>query len=46
MKFRRGINDGENFPEDYLGDVYDRIVLDEIKMMEDGALYPGLLNKS
>jgi len=41
----RGINEGENLLEEYLTDIYDRIILDEIRMMEDGALYPDAKKK-
>jgi len=41
----RGINDGEDLPDDYLSDIYQRIVLDEIRMLEDGALYPNAIKK-
>jgi Sec7-like guanine-nucleotide exchange factor len=33
----RGMNDGENFPEEYLSDLYDRIVNNEIKMDTPGG---------
>jgi len=41
----RGINDGENFPEEYLSDIHDRIIVDEIRMLEDGVLYPDAKKK-
>jgi len=41
----RGINEGENLLEEFLSEIYDRIILDEIRMMEDGALYPDATKK-
>jgi len=41
----RGINDGEDFPTRFLEEIYERIVLDEIRLKEDGALYPSAVKK-
>eukprot|EP01119_Soliformovum_irregulare_P015397 TRINITY_DN4326_c0_g1_i1.p1 TRINITY_DN4326_c0_g1~~TRINITY_DN4326_c0_g1_i1.p1 ORF type:complete len:978 (-),score=214.86 TRINITY_DN4326_c0_g1_i1:36-2969(-) len=41
----RGINDGQSFPPEFLSDIYERIVLDKIRMLEDGALYPDAIKK-
>lgn len=40
-----GINDGEDFDSTLLEDLYDRIVTDEIRMKEDGALFPHAVKK-
>lgn len=32
LKNNRGINDGADLPEDYMCDLYDRILTNEIKM--------------
>eukprot|EP00013_Stygamoeba_regulata_P000094 CAMPEP_0177632458 /NCGR_PEP_ID=MMETSP0447-20121125/2304_1 /TAXON_ID=0 /ORGANISM="Stygamoeba regulata, Strain BSH-02190019" /LENGTH=961 /DNA_ID=CAMNT_0019134031 /DNA_START=54 /DNA_END=2939 /DNA_ORIENTATION=- len=37
----RGINDGEDLPVDFLEDLYDRIVDDEIKMNDKDAVLPN-----
>ena len=35
VKNNRGINDGNNLPEDFLGEVYDEIQVNEIKMKDE-----------
>eukprot|EP00252_Welwitschia_mirabilis_P000957 TRINITY_DN10944_c0_g1_i1.p1 TRINITY_DN10944_c0_g1~~TRINITY_DN10944_c0_g1_i1.p1 ORF type:complete len:1770 (+),score=306.81 TRINITY_DN10944_c0_g1_i1:196-5505(+) len=35
IRNNRGINDGKDLPEEYLGSLYDRIVKNEIKMKDD-----------
>eukprot|EP01018_Ginkgo_biloba_P011843 Gb_04048 [translate_table: standard] len=35
IRNNRGIDDGNDLPEDYLGSLYDRIVKNEIKMKDD-----------
>lgn len=40
----RDINDGEDFPDFYLSEIYDRIVTDEIRMKQEG-LYSEALKK-
>lgn len=35
IRNNRGIDDGQDLPEDYLGSLYDRIVKTEIKMKDD-----------
>jgi len=37
LKNNRGINEGENLPNDFLADLYERIKNDEIKMKSDGG---------
>eukprot|EP00198_Chlamydomonas_reinhardtii_P005607 XP_001694943.1 SEC7/BIG-like ARF-guanine nucleotide exchange factor [Chlamydomonas reinhardtii] len=37
LKNNRGINDGADLPEDFMGALYDRIVTNEIKMNKDEA---------
>ncbi|KAJ7555894.1 hypothetical protein O6H91_05G059700 [Diphasiastrum complanatum] len=38
IRNNRGIDDGNDLPEDFLGSLYDRIVKNEIKMKEDALL--------
>lgn len=35
IRNNRGIDDGKDLPEEYLGTIYDQIVKDEIKMSAD-----------
>ena len=35
VRNNRGIDDGKDLPEEYLGSLYDRVVKDEIKMNSD-----------
>ena len=35
IRNNRGIDDGKDLPEEYLGDLYDQIVRNEIKMKAD-----------
>ena len=35
LKNNRGINDGSDLPEDFMGSLYDRIVSNEIKMKDE-----------
>jgi len=35
IRNNRGIDDGKDLPEEYLGALYDQIVIDEIKMNAD-----------
>lgn len=37
IRNNRGINDGKDLPEDYLGSLYDQIVKNEIKMNADSS---------
>ncbi|KAJ8530344.1 hypothetical protein K7X08_037179 [Anisodus acutangulus] len=49
IRNNRGINDGNDLPEDYLGALYDQIVKNEIKMKADSSVpqnkQGGSLNK-
>lgn len=38
IRNNRGIDDGKDLPEDYLGSLYDRIVKNEIKMKDDNLM--------
>lgn len=38
VRNNRGIDDGKDLPEDYLGALYDQIVKNEIKMNADSAV--------
>lgn len=38
IRNNRGIDDGKDLPEDYLGSLYDRIVKNEIKMKDDNLV--------
>ncbi|KAL5707271.1 Protein big1 [Ranunculus cassubicifolius] len=37
IRNNRGIDDGKDLPEEYLGDIYDQIVKNEIKIKDDSA---------
>lgn len=37
IRNNRGIDDGKDLPEDYLGSLYDQIVKNEIKMNADSS---------
>lgn len=37
IRNNRGINDGKDLPEEYLGAIYDHIVKNEIKMNADSS---------
>lgn len=37
IRNNRGINDGKDLPEEYLGAIYDHIVRNEIKMNADSS---------
>ncbi|GAX80611.1 hypothetical protein CEUSTIGMA_g8046.t1 [Chlamydomonas eustigma] len=41
LKNNRGINDGQDLPEDFMAALYDRIVNNEIKMKDDDMLGPA-----
>ena len=41
LKNNRGINDGQDLPEDFMGALYDRIISNEIKMKDDPVLGEG-----
>lgn len=38
IRNNRGINDGKDLPEEYLGAIYDHIVKNEIKMNADSSV--------
>lgn len=38
IRNNRGIDDGKDLPEDYMGSLYDRIVKNEIKMKDDNLM--------
>ena len=38
LKNNRGINDGQDLPEDFMCALYDRIINNEIKMKDDPIL--------
>lgn len=38
IRNNRGIDDGKDLPEDYMGSLYDRIVKNEIKMKDDNLI--------
>jgi brefeldin A-inhibited guanine nucleotide-exchange protein len=38
LKNNRGINDGQDLPEEFMAALYDRIVNNEIKMKDDDLL--------
>lgn len=38
IRNNRGINDGKDLPEEYLGSLYDQIVRNEIKMNADSSV--------
>lgn len=42
--FFKGINDGKDFPPQFLGDLYDRIVFDPIRLKEDSQ-FPDAMKK-
>ncbi|KAH7427467.1 hypothetical protein KP509_10G045100 [Ceratopteris richardii] len=41
LRNNRGINDGKDIPEDYMGALYERIVKNEIKLKEDPLVAPS-----
>jgi len=41
MRNNRGIDNGKDLPEVYLGSLYDRIVKNEIKMKDDTLTLPS-----
>ncbi|KAI4367330.1 hypothetical protein MLD38_023080 [Melastoma candidum] len=41
IRNNRGIDDGKDLPEEYLGALYDQIVKDEIKMSSDSSVQPN-----
>jgi brefeldin A-inhibited guanine nucleotide-exchange protein len=38
IRNNRGIDDGKDLPEDYMGSLYDRIVKNEINMKDDNLM--------
>lgn len=41
IRNNRGIDDGKDLPEEYLGSIYDKIVKNEIKMNADSSAPPS-----